>query len=140
MPKSENNNNGERNASDTEAQENKIQDNSFFPSETEELRTRVQPIPIQNLDLGYYNRKDRTGDENQTYGNFHVKIVLCCIQFLSSCFNVCRFHQALERSLDAKKVHYVSLLFISKQLQWRNKLQISVKFSVLPKRSSDHFR
>ena len=51
MPKSKNNNNGERNASDTEAQGNRIQDNRFIPSETKELRTRVQPIPIQNLNL-----------------------------------------------------------------------------------------
>ena len=46
------NDEGEIYASDTENQENRMQDTSFRPSETnEELRTPIQPISIQNLDL-----------------------------------------------------------------------------------------
>ena len=50
-PKHINNDDGEINASDTENQENRIQDNPFGPSEINELRTPIQPISIQNLDL-----------------------------------------------------------------------------------------
>ena len=45
------NDDGEINESDTENQENTIQDNPFRPSETNELRTHIQPISIQNIDL-----------------------------------------------------------------------------------------
>ena len=43
--------NGEINASDTDDQENKKQDNPFRPSETNEIRTPRQLICIQNLVL-----------------------------------------------------------------------------------------
>ena len=42
---------GDINASDTKNQENRLQDNPFRPSETNELRTQIQPISIQNVDL-----------------------------------------------------------------------------------------
>ena len=50
-PKHINNNDGELNASDTENQESRLHDNPFRPSETNDLRTPCQPIPIHNLDL-----------------------------------------------------------------------------------------
>ena len=50
-PKHINNDNSEINASDTENQENRRQDNPFRPSETNELRTLNQTVSIQNLHL-----------------------------------------------------------------------------------------
>ena len=50
-PKHINKDGGEEKASDTENQENRTQDNPFRPSETNELRTPIQQIPIENLDL-----------------------------------------------------------------------------------------
>ena len=50
-PKHINNDDGEMNVSDTENQENRIQKVPFRPSETNELRTPIQPIFIQNRDL-----------------------------------------------------------------------------------------
>ena len=44
-----NNGDGEINASDTENQENRIQDIPFRPSEGNEPRTPIQPISVQNL-------------------------------------------------------------------------------------------
>ena len=45
-----NNNDIETNASDTEDQESRIQYTNFRPSKTNELRTPIQLISIQNLD------------------------------------------------------------------------------------------
>ena len=46
-----NSDDGEINASDTENQESRLKDNPFRPSETNELRTQIQPISIPNVDL-----------------------------------------------------------------------------------------
>ena len=46
-----NNDHDEINASDTENQENRLQDNPFRPSETNELSTPIQPVSNQSLDL-----------------------------------------------------------------------------------------
>ena len=51
IPRDINNDDGELNASDTDNQGNRLQDNPFRPSETNELRTPVPPISIQILDL-----------------------------------------------------------------------------------------
>ena len=50
---SENIKNGddELNASDIENQENRTQDSPFRPSSNDELRTPMQPLNIQNIDL-----------------------------------------------------------------------------------------
>ena len=49
-------------------QENRIQDNPFRPSETNELRTPIQPVSIPNLDL------DDTViiNENRTEEDYHT--------------------------------------------------------------------
>ena len=47
----------EENASDPEDQENEIQDNPFRPSSMNELRTPMQPLNIQNIDLNECNYK-----------------------------------------------------------------------------------
>ena len=47
----------EENASDPEDQENEIQDNPFRPSSMNELRTPMQPLNIQNIDLNDCNYK-----------------------------------------------------------------------------------
>ena len=51
MPKCTNDEDGELAASDTDNQENEMHDNSFRPSDTNEHRTPIQPICIQNFDL-----------------------------------------------------------------------------------------
>ena len=45
------NEDGEENASEPENQEREIQDNPFRPSNLNELRTPIQPLSIQNIDL-----------------------------------------------------------------------------------------
>ena len=47
-PKHKNSNDGEINSSDTENQENRMQDNPFRPSVTNKLGTPIQSISIQN--------------------------------------------------------------------------------------------
>ena len=63
------NNDDEINASDTENQESRIQDKPIRPSETNEFRTPIQPISIQNLDLDdtIIVDKDHTGDDYHIY-------------------------------------------------------------------------
>ena len=70
-PKHINNNDGELNASDTEIQENRIQDDPLRPTETNELRTPIQPISSQNLDLFDTENKneDRTGEDYSKKAN-----------------------------------------------------------------------
>ena len=45
------NENGEENASEPESQECEIQDNPFRPSNLNELRTPIQPLSIQNINV-----------------------------------------------------------------------------------------
>ena len=59
------NEDGEENASELENQECEIQDNPFRPSSLSELRTPMQPLSIQNIDLNHsvVINKDRTGED-----------------------------------------------------------------------------
>ena len=59
---------GEENASEPENQECEIQDNPFRPSNLNELRTPVQPLSIQNIDLNdsVVINEDRTGEDYHT--------------------------------------------------------------------------
>ena len=59
------NEDGEENASDPENQECEIQDNPFRPSNLNELRTPIQPLSIQNIDLNdsVVINEDRTGED-----------------------------------------------------------------------------
>ena len=69
-PKCANDKDGEINASDTDDHENEIQDNPFRPTGTNQLRTQVQPISIQYLDLDntVIVNEDRTGEGFHTIG------------------------------------------------------------------------
>ena len=66
------NEDGEENASEPENQECEIQDNPFRPSNLNELRTPMQPLSMQNIDLNdsVVTNEDRTGDD------FHIIIYL----------------------------------------------------------------
>ena len=70
-PKHINNDDCEMNASDTENQENRIQDNPFRLSETNERRTPIQPAPIQNLDLDdtVMTNENRAEEDNHSSKN-----------------------------------------------------------------------
>ena len=59
------NEDGEKNASEPENQECEIQDNPFRPSNLNELRTPIQPLSIQNIDLNdsVVINEDRTGED-----------------------------------------------------------------------------
>ena len=59
------NEDGEENASEPENQECEIQDNPFRPSNLNELRTPMQPLSIQNIDLNdsVVINEDRTGED-----------------------------------------------------------------------------
>ena len=59
------------NASDIENQENRTQDSPFRPSNNDELRTPMQPLNIQNIDLNdsVVINKDCTDDYHTTYYN-----------------------------------------------------------------------
>ena len=70
-PRYSNNNDGEINASDTENEENRIQDNPFRPSDINELRTPFQPINTKNADL------DETINEDRITEDYHS--MLFCI-------------------------------------------------------------
>ena len=56
---------GEANASEPEYQENKIKDNLFRSSNMNELRTPMQPLNIQNIDLNdsVVINENRTGED-----------------------------------------------------------------------------
>ena len=62
------NEDGEENASEPENQECEIQDNPFRPSNLNELRTPVQPLSIQNIDLNesVVINEDRTQEDYHT--------------------------------------------------------------------------
>ena len=59
------NEDGEENASEPENQECEIQDNPFGPSNPNELRTPIQPLSTQNIDLNdsVVINEDRTGED-----------------------------------------------------------------------------
>ena len=59
------NDDGGENASEPENQECEIQDNPFRPSNLNELRTPIQPLSIQNIDLNdsVVINEDRTGED-----------------------------------------------------------------------------
>ena len=59
------NEDGEENASEPENQECEIQDNPFRPSNLNELRTPIQPLSMQNIDLNdsVVINEDRTGED-----------------------------------------------------------------------------
>ena len=59
------NEDGEENASEPENQECEMQDNPFRPSNLSELRTPMQPLSIQNIDLNdsVVINEDRTGED-----------------------------------------------------------------------------
>ena len=63
------NEDGEENASEPENQECEIQYNPFKPSNLNELRTPIQPLSIQNIDLNdsVVINEDRTGEDYHTY-------------------------------------------------------------------------
>ena len=62
---------GEENASEPENQEFEIQDNPFRPSNLNELRTPIQPLSMQNIDLNDYVviNEDRRGEDYHTHVN-----------------------------------------------------------------------
>ena len=62
------NEDGEENASEPENQECEIQDNPFRPSNLNELRTPMQPLSIQNIDLNdsVVINEDRTEEDYHT--------------------------------------------------------------------------
>ena len=59
------NEDGEENASELKNQECEIQDDPFRPSSLNELRTPIQPVSIQNIDLNdsVVINEDRTGED-----------------------------------------------------------------------------
>ena len=63
-PKHQNDEDGKIDVSHTNNQENAMQDNPSRPSEMSELRTPVQPVSVQNLDLDdtVVVNEDRTGE------------------------------------------------------------------------------
>ena len=62
------NEDGEENASELENQECEIQDDPFRPSNLNELRTPIQPVSIQNIDLNdsVIINEDCTGEDYHT--------------------------------------------------------------------------
>ena len=54
-----------KNASEPENQECEIQDNPFRPSNLNKLRTLIQPLSMQNIDLNdsVVINEDRTGED-----------------------------------------------------------------------------
>ena len=64
--KDSSNEDGEENASESENQECGIQDNPFRPSNLNELRTPIQPLSMQNIDLNdsVVINEDRTQEDN----------------------------------------------------------------------------
>ena len=60
---------GEENASEPENQECEIQDNPFRPSNLNELRTPIQPLGIQNLDLN----DSVVINEDRTQEDYHIR-------------------------------------------------------------------
>ena len=62
------NDDGEENASEPENQECEIPDNPFRPSNLNELRTPIQPLSMQNIDLNdsVVINEDRTGEDYHT--------------------------------------------------------------------------
>ena len=59
---------GEENASEPENQECEIQDNPFRPSNLNELRTPIQPLGIQNIDLN----DSLVINEDRTVEDYHM--------------------------------------------------------------------
>ena len=59
------NEDGKENASEPENQECEIQDNPFKPNNMNELRTPIQPLSMQNINLKDYVviNEDRTGED-----------------------------------------------------------------------------
>ena len=66
--KNTSNRDDEANASESGNQENEIQDNPFRPSNVKELRTPMQPLNIQNIDLNdsVVINEDRIGEDYHT--------------------------------------------------------------------------
>ena len=81
------NEDGEENASEPENQECEIQDNPFRPSNLNELRTPMQPLSIQNIDLNdsVVINEGRTEEDyhNISIPNFHsgneLKLKVSCL-------------------------------------------------------------
>ena len=69
------NEDGEENASEPENQECEIQDNPFRPSNLNELRTPIQPLSIQNIDLNdsVVINEDRTGEDYHRWFTLKLK-------------------------------------------------------------------
>ena len=67
------NEDGEENASELENQKCEIQDDPFRPSSLNELRTPIQPVSIQNIDLNdsVVINEDRTGED---YHIWYIRI------------------------------------------------------------------
>ena len=72
------NEDGEENASEPENQECEIQDNPFRPPNMNELRTTMQPLSMQNIDLNdsVVINEDRTGED---YHSSHLPIDPFCL-------------------------------------------------------------
>ena len=64
------NEDGEENASEPENQECEIQDNTFRPSNLNELRTPLQPLSIQNIHLN----DSVVINEDRTKEDYHSKV------------------------------------------------------------------
>ena len=64
------NEDGEENASEPENQECEIQDNPFRPSNLNELRTPMQPLSIQNIDLN----DSVVINEDRTQEDYHKRL------------------------------------------------------------------
>ena len=82
--KNTNNEDDEANASEPENQENEIQDNPFRPSNMNELKTPMQPLNIQNIDLNDSVIKN----ENSTGEDYHSG------QLIFLCYHVSEFESA----------------------------------------------
>ena len=65
------NDDGEENASEPENQEGEIRDNPFRPSNLNELRTPIQPLSMQNIDLNdsVVINEDRTQEDYHIYNS-----------------------------------------------------------------------
>ena len=88
----------EANASEPENQENEIQDNFFRPSNKNELRTPMQLLNLQNIDLNYsvVIKEDRT--EEDYHNDFKYMLIR---------FTFCANGVSLpERKLVAKNGNY----------------------------------
>ena len=83
------NEDGEENASGPENQECEIQDNPFRPSNLNELRTPMQPLSIQNIDLN----DSEVMNEDRTREDYHIRIeilmtgtkIKACHQIMADC-------------------------------------------------------